>query len=241
MCWSEGASLAMVGIGAAATFVAARRGMPAAVPVTIGYFTLMEGLQVVGYLAIDDCSLTTNKAIALLSYVHIAFQPIFINLFAMAIIPMVVPERTRRTVLALAGLATALILLRLVPLDWAGQCHAGATLCGTGLCVYTGTWHQAWSLPLNDMWGALGGDLLRFGAPFPAYMLAVFVMPVFYGAWRFALYHALCGPILARMLTDNPNEMPAIWCLFSIALALVALVPQFRTLVLGSPKPALAA
>lgn len=241
MCWSEGASLAMVGFGAAATVVAARRGMSAAVPVTIGYFTLMEGLQVIGYLTIDDCSLTTNKTIALLSYVHIAFQPIFINLFAMAIIPLAVSQRTRRTVLGLAALAAAVTLLRLVPFNWAGQCYPGTTLCGEGLCVLTGTWHQAWTLPLNDMWGSIGGDFFRWTASFPAYIMAVFVMPAFYGAWRFALYHALCGPILAMSLTNDPNEMPAIWCLFSIALALVALVPRFRQLVLGSPRPSLAA
>ena len=54
----------------------------------------------------------------------------------------------------------------------------------------------AWDMPLNDMLGSLsGGVLTRWGA-YPDYMLAVFVLPLFYGAWRFVLFHALLGPIL---------------------------------------------
>ena len=48
------------------------------------------------------------------------------------------------------------------------------------------------------------------------------------GAWRFVLVHAFAGPILASMLTDNPNEMPAVWCLLSIAILCIGLSPFVR-------------
>jgi hypothetical protein len=38
--------------------------------------------------------------------------------------------------------------------------------------------------------------------------------------------HALVGPVLAIQLTSEPNEMPAIWCLFSIAIVLISLNPR---------------
>jgi hypothetical protein len=50
-------------------------------------------------------------------------------------------------------------------------------------------------------------------------------MPLFYGAWRLVLFHALAGPILAGFLTSDQGEMPAIWCLFSIGLVLMSLSP----------------
>lgn len=59
-------------------------------------------------------------------------------------------------------------------------------------------------------------------------MIAAFGVPLIYGAWRFVLVHAFAGPILAAALTTNPNEMPAIWCLFSIAILLISLSPQVR-------------
>ena len=59
-------------------------------------------------------------------------------------------------------------------------------------------------------------------------IVAAFGLPLLYGAWRFALFHFLAGPGLASLLTDNPNEMPAIWCLLSIALVFAGLHPWLR-------------
>jgi len=212
-----------------------RRGEPAAIPATLGFFTVMEALQVGGYAVLDQCGSRVNQADTLLSFLHIALQPLFINAFAMAVAPSIVSPQMRRVVFSLAGLATLLILLRLVPFDWAGQCKPGDTLCGPAFCVVSGNWHIAWEMPLNDMWGSFG-RFFRDVMPFPAYALSVFVLPLFYGAWRLVIFHAVLGPILASFLTDNPNEMPAIWCLFSIGLVLVGLSPVVRTRVLGTRR-----
>ena len=233
MCWSEGASLVMVGAGTVATVITTSRGETPAIPITLGFFTIMEALQAGGYWVINDCNSAVNQSVALLSYLHISVQPLFINAFAMAVAPALVSPAVRRLVFALAGLATLLMLLRLVPFSWAGQCEPGDVLCGPALCVVSGNWHIAWEVPLNDMWRSYGwflGEVIQF----PAYILSVFVLPLVYGAWRFVFFHALLGPILAKSLTDNPNEMPAIWCLFSIGLLLVALSPVIRTQLLGS-------
>lgn len=238
MCWSEGASVAMVGLGVVATAVTARRCEPAAIPVTIGFFTLMEALQVGGYWVVDECALPANRNVTLLSYLHIAFQPLFINAFAMAVAPAVVSPRMRRAVYALAGLGSLVLILRLVPFDWAGACAPGDTLCGPAFCTVSGSWHIAWEMPLNDMWHPFGWLLSDF-IQFPAYVLSVFALPLVYGAWRFVLFHAALGPMLAKLLTDNPNEMPAIWCLFSIGLLIVALSPAVRYHLFGARQPAL--
>ena len=239
MCWSESASIAMVGLGTAATVVTVKRGEPAAIPVTLGFFTVMEALQVGGYWVLDDCGLAANRNITLLAYLHIALQPLVINAFAMATAPSEVSRSTKRMVYALAAFATAMLLLRLVPFGWAGPCPAGDHLCGPGFCTVSGNWHIAWEMPLNDMWRALGVPFVDV-VPFPFYMLSVFALPLVYGAWRFAVFNALAGPILGSVLTDNPNEMPAVWCLFSIGIALVSLSPAIRGKLLGTPQQSFA-
>ncbi|TYB83033.1 DUF5765 domain-containing protein [Maritimibacter fusiformis] len=228
MCWSESATLAMVGLGAAATLVSARNGSPRAVPVTLGYFTVMEALQAGGYMVIDQCDLVPNRVVTALSFFHITLQPIIINLFLLALVGPHVTRRMRRGVLVAAGVASVIVALRLVPFDWAGPCRDGMSLCGPGWCTVTGTWHLGWTMPLNDMWTAIWGEWMQGHLPFPAYFAAVFGLPVLYGAWRFALFHLVLGPVLAMLLTDDPNEMPAIWCLFSVGLVLTALVPPVR-------------
>lgn len=232
MCWSATASVVMVALGGAATAVTILRKEPKGIPLALGYFTAMEALQAVGYSVVDQCGTPANAAVTLLSYLHIAFQPVFINLFALAITPDALSLRFRQAVLALAGAASVLLLLRLLPFGALGHCQPGEVLCGAGLCTLSGEWHIAWHLPLNN-WNPLPGL-----PAFTAYVLAVFVLPLVYGAWRFALFHLLAGPGLAALLTDNPNEWPAVWCLFSIGLVLISLSPPIRRHVSGVARVA---
>ena len=41
----------------------------------------------------------------------------------------------------------------------------------------------------------------------------------------------MVGPLAARILTDNLNEWPAVWCLLSIALFLIAIKSPLRQLL----------
>lgn len=232
MCWSETASVGMVAIGGAATAITYMRGDARAIWLTMGYFTVMEGLQALGYSFVDQCGSPENRVITQLSYLHIAFQPLFINAFAKAIAPEPVSVRTQRWVYALSGLATAIMLFRLVPIEALGACRPGDILCGAAWCLVSGEWHIGWQVPLNDLWRSLG-----LPVQLPPYMLTVFVLPLLYGAWRFVAFHAVAGPLVARWLTDNPNEMPAIWCLFSIGILLIALSPFVRVRLFKAHQP----
>ena len=233
MCFGLAASWAMIGAGTIATGVTLRRGDPVAIPATLAFFTAMEALQAAGYAVIDQCGSPANQAVTLASYLHIALQPLFINAFCLALAPVPPSAALRRAVLLLAGLASLTLLARLLP--GLGACQPGEVLCGPAWCTVTGSWHLAWEMPLNGLWQGLpwpgGGP-----ASFPDYMLAVFVLPLLYGAWRFVLMHAALGPVLATALTDLPNEMPAVWCLFSVGLLLIGLSPALRRAVAG-PLP----
>jgi hypothetical protein len=49
----------------------------------LGYFSSMEVLQAFTYSVIDQCALPSNQIATLLGYLHIAFQPFFINMLSM--------------------------------------------------------------------------------------------------------------------------------------------------------------
>ncbi|RDC72117.1 hypothetical protein DLJ49_12215 [Rhodovulum sp. 12E13] len=235
MCWGLAASVGMVAAGAAGTALTLRRGEHRAIPLTLGYFTLMEALQVAGYATLDQCGSPVNDAVTLASYLHIAFQPLVINAFAMAITPAAVSPALRRAVYGLAALATLSLLIRLAPAGPFGPCDPATAMCAEALCTRTGTWHIAWEVPLNaGLPGLLG--LSTPNVQFPAYLAAVFLLPLAYGAWRFVLFHAAFGPVLAWLLTPDMDEMPAIWCLFSIFLLVVALSPAIRVRLLAAPQ-----
>jgi hypothetical protein len=165
-----------------------------------------------------------NEVITCLSVLHIAFQPVAINAFAMALVAGGVRLRTRVLVYSISALASPAMLLQLYLFDWAGTCRIGDALCGETLCTRTGTWHLACDVPYNGplVWvdEALGTRLAM-----PTYVVAAFGLPLLHGARRFVLAHLVVGPVLAIALTTDPNEMPAIWCLFSIAIIAIGLIP----------------
>ena len=224
MCWGLSASVAMVGAGVVATAVTAGQGRPAAIPITIGYFTLMEALQAAGYLVIDQCANPANQTIAILSIFHIIFQPFFINAFAMELVPETVRNAARVAVYVVCAASAVVMLLQLYPFDWAGTCRSGSTLCGPTLCTVSGDWHIGWEVPFNGLMSPIE-RVLGIEAAFPSYVIASFLVPLCYGAWRFAIFHALLGPILADLLTNDPREAPAIWCLLSVGIVVLSLSP----------------
>jgi len=230
MCWSMVASLAITGAGAVIASYGAYRGEPKAIWLTVAYFSAMEGLQAAGYAVVDRCEDPVNQAITVLSYAHIAFQPFFINAIALYFVPSAVARRLAMPVYALCAVWAAAMLLQLYPFEWAGSCRIGRPLCGPLPCTLSGEWHIAWQLPLNGLGNGLQG-MSFVGNGFPSYVLIGMVLPFLYGSWRFALFHVLFGPMLAQLLTSNPSEWPAIWCLFSIGLLLVSVELPLRRLL----------
>ena len=232
MCWSGQASGVLATVGLASTAYAWRRKEPAVLWISLGYFSLMEILQAFTYSVINQCSLPSNQIATLLGYLHITFQPFFINAVSMHFIKPSVARRLQAPVYGVCFVAAILMLIQLYPFDWAGVCDPRRPLCGEMLCSIRGDWHIAWEVPTNG----LGNWLTRTRIPtlrngFPEYVVAAFAMPLLYGSWRFTAYHLIFGVFLARISTSNVDEWPAIWCLFSIALLMVVLKTGVRRLL----------
>ena len=234
MCWSAEASatLAVVGLGVA-SYAAYKKESPA-LWVTLGYFSLMEALQAYSYTVINQCSLPSNQIATVLGYLHIAFQPFFINALSMYFIPEHVRKNIQYPVYFLCFVSAIIMILQLYPFDWAGLCTPGRPLCAKTLCTVSGSWHLAWDIPVNG----IGNDWINSPqGPYPghggylSYVIVAFILPFLYGSWRFTTFHFLAGPFMAYLLTNNVNERPAVWCLLSIAFLLIVVKTPLRELM----------
>ena len=236
MCWGVTASVAMLATGTAATAVCLRRGEPAAIWGTVAYFTAMELLQSLGYAVVDECGSTANRTVTQLSYLHIVLQPLVINAFAMALAPAPVPRAMRRAVHAVAAICSAVMAVQMLDLPGIGPCRPGSVLCGPDWCTVSGTWHIGWEVPLNGLFTGMERlrALIGLEPSFPSYIFACLILPLVYGSWRLVLYNVVFGFALAMALTDDPNEMPAIWCLFSVGIVIMGLSPLVRRRVMGA-------
>lgn len=245
MCWSGEAS-AVLAIGglATATYIA-NKGESKELWIPLSYFALMELLQAVTYIYIDLCDNPTNQILTLLGYIHVAFQPFFVNMVAMYFIPERVKHKISTVVYTLCSISSVAILIKMYPMAWAGTCVVGVEgFCGTGACSVSGDWHIAWQLPLNGLMSNPIAWLFGYswGLHVFAYALAVFYLPIMYGSWRFVFFHYLIGPLISDITTSDPNEYAAVWCLFSIALCVSVIKTPIRKYLhvkrwLYYPKP----
>jgi len=221
MCWTATASLALGAVGLGTAAYLEHKKEPRGFTIPLAFFSLMEFLQFFSYASIDECAMTSNTMLTLLSYIHIAFQPIFINLFLMYMQERkgnVIPQRTKWLAYGASILITVIMLIRLVPFVPDSLCTEGQTICGPVMCTVSGAWHLAWSVPY-------------YTVPFPGdgmwyYGFASFLIPILlYGAWSGVALAVITGPVLAYILTaGGPLEWPAVWCLFSVGMILSLLV-----------------
>ena len=79
MCWSGEASTVLATVGISGALYAAYKKEPASLWGTLLYFAMMEALQAYTYTVINQCQLPSNQIATVLGYLHIAFQPFFIN------------------------------------------------------------------------------------------------------------------------------------------------------------------
>lgn len=233
MCWSATAStvFAVTGFGAAAWMALKKDPEPAALWVCLAWFGLMEAIQAASYPFIEQCESPANQLLTLAGYLHISFQPFFINAVALYFMPKEAARKVAPLAYFVCFVGAALMLIQLYPFAWAGHCAPARPLCGGGvLCTVSGQWHIAWLLPINGIGNELA-DKSFLGYGFISYAVAAFYLPGLMGSWRFTLFSYLAGPVLAGMTTSNVNEWPAVWCLFSIGLLLVAMVTPLRRLL----------
>ncbi len=229
MCWSGEASGILATIGISTALFIAKKGESKELWVPLLYFALMELLQAVTYIYIGQCGNIINKSLTSLGYIHIMFQPFFVNMIAMYFIPTSIKQKISPYVYSICGVAVIAFAVKWYPFSWTSLCLVGhETFCGPYACSMKGSWHIAWQLPLNNILSTPLISHYVVGLQAYTYLLVGFVMPLIYGSWRFIVLTFLLGPFISELSTNNLNEFPAIWCLFSIALCLTAIKSPLR-------------
>jgi Family of unknown function (DUF5765) len=191
MCWSGEASAVLAGIGLATTVYAAYKKEDPRLYAALGYFSLMEMLQAFTYSVIDECSLPSNQIATILGYLHIAFQPFFINLMSMYFIPDRIRKKIEMPVYTLCFFSAVIMIIQLYPFEWAGLCAIGHNMCAADLCSVRGNWHIAWNVPANGIMNwVVQYPWTSFLSMYPTYMIVGIILPFLYGSWRFTIYRS---------------------------------------------------
>ncbi|KAG1679992.1 hypothetical protein FOA52_007056 [Chlamydomonas sp. UWO 241] len=251
MCFSEEVSWGFAALALGAAAVLKLRGRPVVRSALLIYFGLMEVFQALTYRVIEDeCSGSPpnkwNQVLTLVSYIHVSCQPLAVNWFIFGVQkrltrnnPKLGHDQVASAVARLCMAFAVLMFIKALPavlnladdvLPWPLRvCGADAEfLCDPGVqgwgCSAKGHFHLQWRLRLIEEGYYIPGLSMHFFLFFmPALLLCEWPLKIF---WMIVL---VTGPLLLdRMVLNNRAahlfEEPAIWCQFSVAQALLALV-----------------
>lgn len=209
MCFSEQMSLVIGMTGLLSGVYFYKKNIYAAIG--IGYFALMEILQYFQYKVINECNNDYNKLLTNIGYLHICFQPLFVNIWLFAFI-----KKPNFIYLYMCFFAGLLLASRLLWVKDDELCdNKNEPLCGPNTCAYSGERHIAWNLRLR----AAGKNWFTPSIGLHFFMWVVPALTILQVKPLLALL--LTGPYLGFLLTNNIHEQPAIWCYTAIGQMLI--------------------
>jgi hypothetical protein len=209
MCFSENMSLAIGITGILSSLYFFNKNKYASIG--IGYFALMEILQFFQYKVINQCKNSYNKFLTNLGYIHICFQPLFINIWLFAF-----TTNPNFIFLYMSFFAGLLLSSRLFFVRNDELCdYNNEPLCGKQTCTFSGEKHLAWNIRLR----AAGKYWFTPSIGLHFFMWVIPALTIFQLKPILALL--LTGPYLGYLLTNNIHEQPAIWCYTVIGQMLV--------------------
>jgi len=200
MCFSEKMSLAIGITGILTSIYFYKKNIYASIG--IFYFALMEILQFFQYKVINQCNNKYNKFLTNLGYIHICFQPLFINIWFFAF-----TKKRFFIFLYMCFFAGLLLASRLLFVNDKDLCDTkNEPLCGKRTCAFSGKKHIAWNIRLRaagKLWFTPSIGLHFFMWVIPVLTLCE-LKPI--------LAMLLTAPYMVMFFTDNIHEQPAIWC-----------------------------
>lgn len=180
----------------------------------IFYFGIMEILQFLQYQVIDKCESKMNKFLTTLGYIHICFQPLFINIWLMGFIDD--PENYY-VFLYMSVCAGILLLSRIIWVKDHEICNTNIEpLCGPKTCSLSGQRHIVWNFRLR----APGKDWVTPSIGLIFFMWVIPTLVMFKKKPIMALI--LTSPYLGLLFTDNIHESASVWCFTAIFQFIIA-------------------
>ena len=261
MCFSAEWSAFFAAISVVAAFIMHRKYGSTRHSIAILFFGSMELLQTVQYwyIAVPEdnwsmCGNTTNQFLTFIGYLHICFQPFFLNLALDAmwrresLVGRLHNDLIQKLCLAgsvflMGRYLSAIIFPEMLDTKLGAECPSTYSLSSgfDPMLQETPPNHLGFSCTYlsNSTTGESSGHL-AWALPFskPSYFvpnLAVHAFLMFAPslvhpdpiARAGGLFLCLTGPVMAKMITPSLNEGAAVWCFFSMFQIVILLVASY--------------
>lgn len=211
----------MTTVGLSGALWSKRKGHPPSTWVSLLYFTCMEFIQAMTYPVINQCGTPLNETLTYAGYMHIAFQNFFVQWVGLSFMPKAIRDKWFKPAMIVAAIPAIFYTSVAFYKPLLAELCRRVWFCAEQTCSVHGNWHIAWQLKLSWL---MDYQILHV-SPSSVYFIAAFIFPLFYGSWRWVIFHLIVGPFAAWMTTNNKDEIAAVWCLFSIAFLTAMKIP----------------
>lgn len=175
---------------------------------TVSLFLAIKELIQLGLLFENSCTIV-NKYLTQLSWIHISFQPFFVNLLIQTF-----STKDYNVPLALSLIFAIANILKLKDIYSYSEdkCNNGI-MCKEKTCSYDGKYHVAYGFNLNT------SDYYTVVPSWFSYFLLMFAPALILGDYLIISIHMLIL-LISNLISNDPGEVAAMWCLNSFWIAL---------------------
>ena len=220
MCFGRSWSLASFSVLAVSVAVCMMNKAPWQITVAVVYLALKEMLQLHLYNNIDSCS-ETNKSLTTLSWVHISFQPVFMNLFISAFSKHKELYNMPVALSLIFGIANMMRIKEVrgnINYPCKPNDNKQINMCRPQTCSYMGKYHVAYGFEL----ASADAEAPWTPSIFTFYLL-MFAPAFILGDWQLASINLSVALASSHFLSHDAGEAAAVWCLNSFWIGFAAL------------------
>lgn len=187
------------------------------------FLSIKELIQAESYKVVDNCESKYNKFLTILSWIHICFQPIFVNIFFSSFHndPKVYDFTIKLCIIACLFLLSKLYVNN--DNVYFKEClytNKSVNMCRKQHCTISGQKHIAYGFYLREP--------NTFTPNIFLHMFLIFIPALLLGNHILSLTFFLVGPFLSTWILDKKNkdlgEIASIWCNISISIFIISTI-----------------
>lgn len=217
MCFGSTWSTTSFAILAMTSLAGVYRAIPSRIVLGTAFLALKELIQMLLYRHLESCN-ETNKYLTAAAWIHISFQPLFMNLFISAF--SATPHLYDVPIMLCLMFAIAnTFRLKEVRGAEATMCTQDTRRnpCRPLTCSTNGKYHLAYGFALYS------SDISGYTPSMFSFFLLMFAPAFVIGDWQLASINAVVATLSYTLVAHDTGESSAIWCVNSFWVAFFAL------------------
>lgn len=217
MCFGKGWSASSFCLLTATSLAGYYYGIPYRIILGTLFLALKELIQLLLYSNISSCT-TINKGLTVAAWLHISFQPLFMNLFISAFSST--PQLYDVPIMMCLLFAVAnMFRIKEVRGQITNECipDVPRNLCRPITCSKEGRYHLAYGFELSS------SDVSGYTPSMFAFFLLMFAPAFIIGDWTLGIINALVAALSFTFVAHDTGEAAAIWCVNSAWIAFFAI------------------